>query len=192
MADIQNVTFNELLGEDFSEKDYAVSSNWRIDFATCKKFVDLLGGDAGIAKHLSYACTNDYNFTSETTYAQANIKGIPISQAVWQSRVIDSLSITVLEPMDRSVENALLKAQNKGTGYFGSRDIAAKDTYTFSGITLLEFGNDGKVDPDNIIILDGVQIKGVNVGTFTSGDSADIVATELTLYVHGWHKPFEA
>lgn len=191
MADIANVTFNELLGEDFSEKDYAVSSNWRIDFASCKKFVDLLGGDASVAKHMSYACTNDYTFNSETTYARANIKGIPISQAAWQSRVIDNLPITILEPMSRSVENALIKAQNKASGYFGKRDIAAKNIYTFSGITLLEFGNNGNVDPDNIIILDGVQIQGVQPGTFTSGDSASIVGTQLTLYVHGWHKPFE-
>jgi len=192
MADIANVTFNELLGEDFSEKDYAVSSNWRIDFATCKKFVDLLGGDVGIAKHMSYACTSDYSFNSETTYAQANIKGIPISQAAWQSRVIDSLQITILEPMSRAVENALIKAQNKGAGYFDKRDIAPKSVYTFSGITLLELGNDGKADADNIIILDGVQIKGVQPGTFTSGNNAEIVGTQLTLYAHGWHKPFEA
>ena len=192
MADLLNVTFSELLGADFSEKDYAVSSNWRIDFATCKKFVDLLGGDVGIAQHLSYACTTDFQFESETTYAQANIKGIPISQAAWQSRVIDSLPITVLEPMDRIVENALIKAQNRGAGYFGQRDIAAKSVYTFSGITLIELGNDGKASADNIIILDGVQIKGVQTGTFTSGNNADIVGTQLTLYAHGWHKPFEA
>lgn len=191
MADMANVTFNELLGADYSEKDYAVSSNWRIDFATCKKFVDLLGGDTGIAQHMSYACTSDYNFNSETTYAQANIKGMAISQAAWQSRVIDNLPITILEPMDRSVENALIKAQNKGAGYFGARDIAAKDVYTFSGITLIELGNDGKANPDNFIILDGVQIRGVQLGTFTSGNSADIVGTQLTLYCHGWHKPFE-
>ena len=30
MADLINVTFNDLLGKNFSEKDYAVSSNWRI------------------------------------------------------------------------------------------------------------------------------------------------------------------
>jgi hypothetical protein len=192
MADMANVTFNELLGADFSEKDYAVSSNWRIDFATCKKFVELLGGDVGIAQHLSYACTTDYTFNSETTYAQQNIKGISISQAAWQTRVIDNLQITVLEPMDRSVENALIKAQNKGAGYFGSRDIAAKNVYTFSGITLIELGNDGKANPDNIIILDGAQIKGVQPGTFTSGNNAEIVGTQFTLFCHGWHKPFEA
>ena len=175
-----------------SAKRTAVSSNWRIDFATCKKFVELLGGDVSIAKHMSYACTNDYTFNSESTFANANIKGIPINQVAWQSRVIDNLPITILEPMSREVENALIKAQNKGAGYFGSRDIAAKSVYTFSGITLLELGNDGKADPDNIIILDGVQIRGVQPGTFTSGNTAEIVGTQLTLYAHGWHKPFEA
>lgn len=191
MADLQNITFNELLGKDFSERDYAVTTNWRIDFATCRQFVELLGGDTGIAKHLSYACTSDHTFSAETTYATATIKGIPISQAAWQSRTIDSLDISVLEPMDRAVENALIKAQNKGAGYFGNRDLAPKDTYTFSGITLLELGNDGKASSDNIIILDGVQIKSVSLGSFSSSN-ADIVSTELSLYVHGWHKPFEA
>ena len=32
MADLQNIRFADLLGENFSEKNYAVSSNWRINF----------------------------------------------------------------------------------------------------------------------------------------------------------------
>lgn len=191
MADLQNVRFNDLLGENFSEKNYAVSSNWRINFEVCKEFVDLVG-NADVAKHMSYACTSDYDFEATTEFAVANIKGMVVSQAVWQHREFDGVQIVILEPMDRSVENALLTAQNKGTGYFNDRDVAEKKVYTFSGIQLIELGNDGKTNSDNIIILDGVQIQGVKPGTFTSGDSAEIVSTTLTIKGHGWHKPFEA
>lgn len=191
MADLQNIRFNDLLGENFSEKNYAVSSNWRINFEVCKEFVDLVG-NADVAKHMSYACTSDYDFEATTEFAVANIKGMVVSQAVWQHREFDGVQIVILEPMDRSVENALLTAQNKGTGYFNDRDVAEKKVYTFSGIQLIELGNDGKTDSDNIIILDGVQIQGVKPGTFTSGDSAQIVGTQLTIKGHGWHKPFEA
>jgi hypothetical protein len=191
MADLQNVRFNDLLGENFSEKNYAVSSNWRINFEVCKEFVDLVG-NADVAKHMSYACTSDCDFEATTEFAVANIKGMVVSQAVWQHREFDGVQIVILEPMDRSVENALLIAQNKGTGYFNDRDVAEKKVYTFSGIQLIELGNDGKTNSDNIIILDGVQIQGVKPGTFTSGDSADIVGTTLTIKGHGWHKPFEA
>lgn len=191
MADLQNIRFDDLLGKNFSEKNYAVSSNWRINFEVCKEFVDLVG-NADVAKHMSYACTSDYNFEATTEYANANIKGIPISQAVWQHREFNGVNIEILEPMDRSVENALIKAMNKSTGYYDSRDIAEKKVYTFSGIQLIELGNDGKSESDNIIILDGVQIEGVKPGTFTSGNSADIVSTTLTIKGHGWHKPFEA
>lgn len=190
MADLQNIRFNDLLGENFSEKNYAVSSNWRINFEVCKEFVALVG-NADVAKHMSYACTSDYDFEATTEFANANIKGIPISQAVWQHREFDGVQITILEPMDRSVENALLTAQNKGTGYFNNRDVAEKSVYTFSGIQLIELGNDGQTSNNNIIILDGVQIQGVKLGTFTSGDSADIVGTQLTIKGHGWHKAFE-
>lgn len=191
MADLQNIRFNDLLGENFSEKNYAVSSNWRINFEVCKEFVSLVG-NADVAKHMSYACTSDYDFESTTEFANANVKGIPISQAVWQHREFDGVQITILEPMDRSVENALLRAQNTGTGYFNNRDVAEKKVYTFSGIQLIELGNDGETNNDNIVILDGVQIQGVKLGTFTSGDSAEIVGTVLTIKGHGWHKPFEA
>jgi hypothetical protein len=191
MADLQNIRFNDLLGENFSEKNYAVSSNWRINFEVCKEFVDLVG-NADVAKHMSYACTSDYDFEATTEFANANIKGIPISQAVWQHREFDGVQITILEPMDRSVENALLRAQNKGTGYFNDRNVAEKKVYTFSGIQLIELGNDGQTNNDNIVILDGLQIQGVKLGTFTSGDSANIVGTQLTVKGHGWHKPFEA
>ena len=141
---------------------------------------------------MSYACTSDYDFTAATEYATANIKGILLSQAVWQHREFDGVDIQILEPMDRSVENALIRAMNKSTGYYDARDIAEKSVYTFSGIQLIELGNDGKAESDNIIILDGVQIQGVKPGTFTSGDSANIVSTTLTIKGHGWHKPFEA
>lgn len=191
MADLQNIRFNDLLGENFSEKNYAVSSNWRINFEVCKEFVDLVG-NADVAKHMSYACTSDYDFEATTEFAVANIKGMVVSQAVWQHREFDGVQVVILEPMDRSVENALLAAQNKGTGYFNDRDVAEKKVYTFSGIQLIELGNDGKTNSDNIIILDGVQIQGVKPGTFTSGDSAQIVGTQLTIKGHGWHKPFEA
>ena len=190
MADLQNIQFNDILGVNFSEKNYAVSSNWRINFEVCKEFVDLVG-NADVAKHMSYACTSDYDFEATTEYAVANVKGITVSQAVWEHREFDGVQITILEPMDRSVENALLMAQNKATGYFTNRDVAEKKVYTFSGIQLIELGNDGKTDGDNIIILDGVQIQGVKTGTFTSGNSAEIVATQLTIKGHGWHKPFE-
>lgn len=191
MADLQNIRFEDLLGDNFSEKNYAVSSNWRINFEVCKEFAALVG-NADVVKHMSYACTSDYDFEATTEFANANIKGIPISQAVWQHREFDGVQITILEPMDRSVENALLAAQNKGTGYFNNRDVAEKIVYTFSGIQLIELGNDGQSSDENIIILDGVQIQGVKPGTFTSGDSAEIVGTQLTIKGHGWHKPFEA
>lgn len=190
MADLQNIKFDDLLGKNFSEKNYAVSSNWRINFEVCKAFVDLVG-NADVAKHMSYACTSDFDFEATTEFATANVKGIPVSQAVWQHRDFDGVTITILEPMDRSVENALLRAINRSTGYYGNRDVAEKGVYTFSGIQLIELGNDGKTDADNIIILDGVQIQGVKPGTFTSGDSAEIVGTQLTIKGHGWHKPSE-
>ena len=191
MPDLQNIKFDDLLGKNFSEKNYAVSSNWRINFEVCKEFVDLVG-NGDVVKHMSYACTSDYDFTATTEYATANVKGIPISQAVWQHREFDGVDIQILEPMDRSVENALIRAMNKATDYYDARDIAEKSVYTFSGIQLIELGNDGKAESDNIIILDGVQIQGVKPGTFTSGDSANIVNTTLTIKGHGWHKPFEA
>lgn len=191
MPDLQNIKFDDLLGKNFSEKNYAVSSNWRINFEVCKEFVDLVG-NGDVVKHMSYACTSDYDFTAATEYATANIKGILLSQAVWQHREFDGVDIQILEPMDRSVENALIRAMNKATGYYDARDIAEKSVYTFSGIQLIELGNDGKAESDNIIILDGVQIQGVKPGTFTSGDSANIVNTTLTIKGHGWHKPFEA
>lgn len=191
MPDLQNIKFDDLLGKNFSEKNYAVSSNWRINFEVCKEFVDLVG-NGDVVKHMSYACTSDYDFTATTEYATANIKGILLSQAVWQHREFDGVDIQILEPMDRSVENALIRAMNKSTGYYDARDIAEKSVYTFSGIQLIELGNDGKAESDNIIILDGVQIQGVKPGTFTSGDSANIVSTTLTIKGHGWHKPFEA
>lgn len=191
MPDLQNIKFDDLLGKNFSEKNYAVSSNWRINFEVCKEFVDLVG-NGDVVKHMSYACTSDYDFTATTEYATANIKGILLSQAVWQHREFDGVDIQILEPMDRSVENALIRAMNKATGYYDARDIAEKSVYTFSGIQLIELGNDGKAESDNIIILDGVQIQGVKPGTFTSGDSANIVNTTLTIKGHGWHKPFEA
>lgn len=191
MADLINVQFKDLLGQNLSEKDYAVSSNWRINFEICKEFLALIDGNTTVAQHMSYACTSDFDFEANTTFAEANIKGIPISQAVWQDRKFDGVNITILEAMDRRVENALIKAQNKATGYYGARDIAEKKVYTFSGIQMIELGNDGKADSDNIIILDGVQIQGVKPGTFTSGDTANIVGTQLTIKGHGWHKPFE-
>lgn len=191
MADLQNIKFDDLLGKNFSEKNYAVSSNWRINFEVCKEFVDLVG-NGDVVKHMSYACTSDYDFSASTEFATANVKGILVSQAVWQHREFDGVEIQILEPMDRSVENALIRAMNKSTGYYDSRDIAEKSVYTFSGIQLIELGNDGKAESDNIIILDGVQIQGVKPGTFTSGDNAQIVNTGLTIKGHGWHKPFEA
>lgn len=191
MPDLQNIKFDDLLGKNFSEKNYAVSSNWRINFEVCKEFVDLVG-NGDVVKHMSYACTSDYDFTATTEYATANVKGILLSQAVWQHREFDGVDIQILEPMDRSVENALIRAMNKATSYYDARDIAEKSVYTFSGIQLIELGNDGKAESDNIIILDGVQIQGVKPGTFTSGDSANIVNTTLTIKGHGWHKPFEA
>lgn len=191
MPDLQNVKFDDLLGKNFSEKNYAVSSNWRINFEVCKEFVDLVG-NADVVKHMGYACTNDYDFTEATTeFAVSNIKGIVVSQAAWQHRDFENVNITILEPMNRAVENALIKAINKSTGYYDNRNIAEKSKYTFSGIQLIEFGNDGTIDPDNIIILDGVQIQGVKPGTFTSGNSAEIVNTTLTIKGHGWHKAFE-
>lgn len=190
MADLQNIKFDDLLGKNFSEKNYAVSSNWRINFEVCKEFVDLVG-NGDVVKHMSYACTSDYDFSATTEFAVTNVKGIPISQAVWQHREFDGVDIQILEPMDRSVENALISAMNKSTGYYDSRDIAEKSVYTFSGIQLIELGNDGKAESDNIIILDGVQIQGIKPGTFTSGDGAQIVNTTLTIKGHGWHKPFE-
>ena len=190
----QNIKINELLGDDFKEYNYAVTSNWRIDFSGSNEFKKLLEGAPGddghppVLKQLSFACHSDFQFEADVEYAEAEIKGIHISQAAWQDRFIDSLPIDVYENMDHRVFKALVQAANKTAGYFKHRDIAAKTEYTFDGITLTALGNtvDGS-EPSNAIVyhLKGVQIKKVQSPNYTS-DAAEIGSVQLELKAHGW------
>ena len=73
----QNIKINELLGDDFKEYNYAVTSNWRIDFSGSNEFKKLLEGAPGddghpaVLKQLSFACHSDFQFEADVEYAEA-------------------------------------------------------------------------------------------------------------------------
>lgn len=185
----QNIKLTDLLGEDFKDTNYAVSSNWRINFADSKEFRDLISGtDETALLQMSFACHSNFQFEATVEYAEAEIKGMHISQAAWQDRFIDSLTLDVFENMDHRVFKALVRAANNTAGYFKHRNINEKKKYTFSGITLEALGNsteDGNVDPQCIYHLQGVQIVRCQSPEYTS-DSAEIGSVQLELKAHGW------
>lgn len=184
-----NITLSELLGGNFKDADYAVSSNWRINFENCEELKALMGSFAGeVPKQMSYACHSDFQFTANVEYAEVTIKGMHISQAAWQDRYIDSITLDVYENMDHRVFKALMQAANNTAGYYTHRNINAKKNYTFTGITLEALGNsDGNGAPDTKLIytLMGVQINSIQSPNYTS-DSADIASVQLDLRAHGW------
>ena len=185
----ENITLMELLGKEFKEADYMVSSNWRIDFSACKELKELMGEYAGdTPKQMSFACHSNFQFETNIEYAEAEIKGMHISQAAWQDRYIDSLTLDVYEKMDHRLFKALVTASNNTAGYYASRDINKKEKYTFSGITLRALGNTDGGDTATVELvysLLGVQIKRVQSPEYTS-DSAEIGSVQLELKAHGW------
>lgn len=190
----QNIKIGELLGSDFKEYNYAVTSNWRIHFEDSPEFKALIDGapqndgHPAVLQQLSFACHSDFQFESEITYAEATIKGIHISQAAWQDRFIDSLPIDIYENMDHRVFKALVQAMNKTAGYYKHRNINEKSAYTFSKIWLESLGNatsDGDVTPSIIYYLGGVQINKVQSPNYQS-DAAEIGSVQLDIRCHGW------
>ncbi len=190
----QNIKLNELLGKEFKEYNYMVSSNWRIDFSKCRELRDLMGdtesGDPSIPLQMSFACHSNFQFETNIEYAEAEIKGMHISQAAWQDRFIDSLVLDVYESMNHRIFKALLNAANNTAGYYAHRDINKKENYTFSGITLEALGNtDGtggaEVKTECIYHLLGVQINRIQSPEYTS-ESAEIGSVQLDLRAHGW------
>ena len=186
----QNITLTELLGEGFKDTNYMVTSNWRIDFSQCKELKALIGDVApgDIPAQMSYACHSDFQFTTEIEYAEATIKGMHISQAAWQDRFIDSLTLDVYENMDHRIFKSLVTAANNTAGYYGNRDIAEKKEYTFSGIQLHALGNmKGNGEPETKLVYEliGVQINSVQSPNYQS-DAAEIGSVSLDLRAHGW------
>ena len=185
----QNIKLVELLGSEFRDINYAVTTNWRIDFSNCPELKALMGDvEHNPVMQMSYACHSDFQFETEITYAEAEIKGMHISQAAWQDRFIDSLTIDIYENMDHRVFKALVNVANNTAGYFEHRNIAEKKEYTFSGITLEALGNsskDGDVAPQCIYHLLGVQFNRVQSPEYTS-DSAEIGSVQLDIRCHGW------
>jgi len=188
----QNIKIGEMLGKDFKEYNYMVSTNWRIHLEDSPEFRQLLDdqsdGHPSVIQQLSFACHSDFQFEASIEYAEAEIKGIHISQAAWQDRYIESLPLDVYENMDHRVFKALMAAANKTAGYFNHRNINEKSAYTFSGIRLEALGNsttDGEVAPTLIYYLEGVQIVTVQSPNYTSTD-AEIGSVQLELKAHGW------
>lgn len=185
---MQNIKFTDLLGKDFAESNFAVSTNWRIDFSKSEGFKKLLGGDDKVVNQLSFAMHSDYDFTAALTYATAKIKGIPIRQAAWQEREIEGMECAVYEMMDHRVFKALEKATSKVAGFEEHRNISEKEKYTFDGVRLYAYGNsDANADltPMCSYELIGVQLNNVKSPTYTSGDAA-IADVTFELYAHGW------
>lgn len=183
-----NITLTELLGAEFKSTNYMVTSNWRIDFSNCPELKNLIGDNEDPTMQMSFACHSDFQFETSIEYATATIKGMHISQAAWQDRYIDSLTLDVYESMNHRVFKALLTAANSTAGYFDNRDISAKSAYTFSGITLTALGNannDGEPTTEITYHLMGVQINRVQSPNYTS-NSADIGSVQLDLRAHGW------
>lgn len=185
---MQNIKFTDLLGSDFKDYNYAVSSNWRIDFSKSAQFVSLLGGDASVVNQMSFALHSDYDFTAAITYAEAKVKGIPIRQAAWQEREITGMGCAVYESMDHRVFKALEAACSGVAGFYEHRDINLKENYTFSGIVLQALGNvNGSGEPPVVCSYEliGAQINDVKSPTYTS-TAANIADVTFTLYAHGW------
>ena len=188
----RNIQLTELLGEDFKGYNYMVSSNWRIDFSNCQELKNLIGdiggGDPAVPMQMSFACHSNFQFETEITYAEAEIKGMHISQAAWQDRFIDAQDIDVYESMDHRIFKALVTAANNTAGYYNNRDIAEKKEYTFSGITVQALGNSsngGAPSTELVYTLLGVQINSVQSPEYTS-DSAEIGSVKLNIRAHGW------
>lgn len=183
-----NITIAELLGGNFKDVDYAVTSNWRIDFSACEELKALMEDAGEVSLQMSYACHSDFQFTANIEYAEATLKGMHISQAAWQDRFIDSLTLDVYESMDHRVFKALLKAANNTAGYYKHRNINAKNQYTFTNVTLTALGNSigsGSAETQLVYNLQGMQINSVQSPNYTS-DSAEIASVQLDLRVHGW------
>ena len=138
---------------------------------------------------MSYACHSNFQFTAEIEYAEADIKGMHISQAAWQDRFIDDLSLEVYESMDHRVFKALKTAAERTAGYFENRNINEKANYTFSGIVLEALGNsdggNGEVPVMHSYELLGVQIVSVESPEYNS-ENAEIGSVTLSLKAHGW------
>lgn len=185
----QNIKFDDLLGKDFKEANYMVSTNWRIDFTKSPELRALIGGNDNVLKQMSYACHSNFQFEAEIEYAEAEVKGMHISQAAWQDRFIDSLAVEIYEAMDHRVFKALKSVAEKTAGYFENRNVNAKENYTFSGIVLEALGNsdggNGEVPVVHSYELLGVQVVSVESPEYTSTD-ADIGSCTLTIKAHGW------
>lgn len=186
----KNITLNNLLGSEFKDTNYAVTTNWRIDFSNCQELRDLISGaDESSLLQMSYACHSNFQFKADIEYAEATIKGMHISQAAWQDRFIDSLPIDIYENMDHRVFKALMLAANKTAGYYDNRDINEKKRYTFSNIVIEALGNsDGSGSEPDVVCtynLLGVQINSIESPEYTS-DNADIGSVQLDIRAHGW------
>ena len=190
----QNIKIVEMLGPDCKGYNYVVSTNWRLDLSKCPELRTLIGdqadGDPSVINQMSFACHSNFQFKAETEYATAKVKGIPISQAAWQDRTIDSLPLDVYESMDHRVFKALLRASNNTAGYLRHRDVNDKKLYTMSGITLQALGNTagnggGDVKTEMTYYLQGVQIVSVESPEYTS-DSAELGSVRLELKAVGW------
>jgi hypothetical protein len=185
----QNIKLVELLGNEFRDINYAVTTNWRIDFSNCRELKNLMGDvENDPIKQMSFACHSNFQFKTDIEYAEATIKGMHISQAAWQDRFIDSLPIDIYENMDHRIFKALMSVANNTAGYFQHRNINEKKEYTFSGITLEALGNssqDGEVESKCIYHLLGVQVNSIESPEYTS-DNADIGSVQLDIRAHGW------
>lgn len=185
---MQNIKFTDLLGSDFKESNYAVTSNWRIDFSNSPEFRKLLGGDSDVLKQMSFAFHADINLGASITYARAAIKGLPIRQAAWQEREIQNVPCEVYELMNHQLYKALAKASNKIAGFYKHRNIAPKENYTFSGVFLYALGNsdkEGDIQPECSYELLGAQLNDFTSPTYTS-EAANIADVKFNLYAHGF------
>ena len=185
---MQNIKFTDLLGSDFKESNYAVTSNWRIDFSNSPEFRKLLGGDSGVLEQMSFAFHADISLGASITYARAAIKGLPIRQAAWQEREIQNVPCEVYERMNHQLYKALAKASNKIAGYYKHRNIAPKENYTFSGVFLYALGNsdkEGDIQPECSYELLGAQLNDFTSPTYTS-EAANIADVKFNLYAHGF------
>lgn len=190
---MQNIKFTDLLGNDFKNFNYAVSSNWRIDFSKSPEFQALIGNGTGIGgvslvEQMSFAFHSDIDFTGTIEYASAKIKGIPIRQAAWQDREIANVACSVYESMDHRLYKALEGTSNKVAGFLEHRDINLKANYTFSGIVVHALGNvDGAGDPPIVCSYEliGAQLNDFKSPTYTS-EAANIADVTFNLYAHGF------
>ena len=184
---MQNIRFTDLLGNDFKDSNYAVTSNWRIDFSHSDQFKRLIGDD-NVINQMSFAFHADLSFQGEITHASANIKGIPIRQAAWQSREIDNIDCEVYELVDHRLYKALSRASDKIAGFYDHRNIGPKEEYTFSGIQVMALGNiggDGEQPTQIIYELLGAQLNNFTSPTYTS-EAANIANVTFQLYAHGF------